>query len=474
MHDLKKYYAEEISRVKQLHTNDLESAKVGAERANAMLKKVLLEKSRLDRAKAREEVAKNGHRLGCFVRQSVYGQRAYGQEVWQNGQAFKLLDVQQAKLASLRSTLEAQRKEVAKTARKAKAEAKKSALDSATLLEVLEQEEVVRLAFAGLKRQEAAFSQEKLSLQREKMLYVREIKRVRDEDASRFSKLPQLGDRYLLLHMIGKGGFSEVWKTFDLEQHRYVACKIHQLNSHWTEEKKQSYTRHATREYAIHKSLSHRRVVSLFDVFEVDLDSFATVLEYCDGPDLDYVLKERGMLPEKEARAIVVQIISALVYMNTQKHRIIHYDLKPANILFAGPGEIKITDFGLSKIVPEGSSDQTGMELTSQGAGTYWYLPPECFMVPPPKISSKVDVWSLGAIFYQMLYGRKPFGHNMTQDKVLRERIMLHAHTVNFPAKPSCSEQAQDFIRLCLKHSQIERPDVHRLLNHEYLSMKIK
>ena len=45
----------------------------------------------------------------------------------------------------------------------------------------------------------------------------------------------------------------QVWKTFDLEQHRYVACKIHQLNSHWTEEKKQSYTRHATREYAIHK-----------------------------------------------------------------------------------------------------------------------------------------------------------------------------------------------------------------------------
>ena len=46
-----------------------------------------------------------------------------------------------------------------------------------------------------------------------------------------------------------------------------------------------------------------------------------------------------------------------------QKHRIIHYDLKPANILFAGPGEIKITDFGLSKIVPEGSSDQTGKEM---------------------------------------------------------------------------------------------------------------
>lgn len=54
-------------------------------------------------------------------------------------------------------------------------------------------------------------------------------------------------------------------------------------------------------------------------------------------------------------------------------------------------------------------NDQSGMELTSQGAGTYWYLPPECFIVgrTPPKITSKVDVWSIGVIFYQMLYGVK-------------------------------------------------------------------
>lgn len=73
-------------------------------------------------------------------------------------------------------------------------------------------------------------------------------------------------------------------------------------------------------------------------------------------------------------------------------------------------GEIKITDFGLSKIMDdENYSPDHGMDLTSQGAGTYWYLPPECFVVgkTPPKISSKVDVWSVGVIFYQCLYGKK-------------------------------------------------------------------
>jgi serine/threonine protein kinase len=83
------------------------------------------------------------------------------------------------------------------------------------------------------------------------------------------------------------------------------------------------------------------------------------------------------------------------------------------NILLTGgsvSGDIKITDFGLSKIMDsENYNPDHGMDLTSQGAGTYWYLPPECFVVgkTPPKISSKVDVWSIGVIFYQCLYGKK-------------------------------------------------------------------
>jgi len=87
-------------------------------------------------------------------------------------------------------------------------------------------------------------------------------------------------------------------------------------------------------------------------------------------------LRNRGPLPEKDARCVILQVLSGLRYLHHQKPAIIHYDLKPANILFCN-GEVKITDFGLSKLMPEGTD--TSMELTSQGAGTYWYLPPECF-----------------------------------------------------------------------------------------------
>jgi tousled-like kinase len=102
-----------------------------------------------------------------------------------------------------------------------------------------------------------------------------------------------------------------------------------------------------------------------------------------------------------------------LKYLSERQNPIIHYDLKPANILLqsgSATGEIKITDFGLSKQI-ENSDDGDSIELTSQGAGTYWYLPPETFQHfghgGGPKISSKVDVWSVGVIFYQCLFGKR-------------------------------------------------------------------
>ncbi|CAH8543477.1 unnamed protein product [Heterobilharzia americana] len=99
---------------------------------------------------------------------------------------------------------------------------------------------------------------------------------------------------------------------------------------------------------------------------------------------------------------------------------------------------------------------ETGMDLTSQGAGTYWYLPPECFETgrEPPKISSKVDIWSVGVIFFQCLFGKKPFGHNMSQADILHENTILHARSIVFPSTTKVSDGAKEFIRKCsqLKH----------------------
>jgi tousled-like kinase len=182
-------------------------------------------------------------------------------------------------------------------------------------------------------------------------------------------------------------------------------------------------------------------------------------------------------LPEKDAKALVIQIFSGLKYLNQINPPIIHYDLKPGNILIKDGG-IKLSDFGLSKIMQfddKSSFDREEVELTSQGVGTYWYLPPECFQTQvTPRISSKVDVWSVGVIFFQLLYGVKPFGNNQSQQTILEEQIILHASSVNFPTVPKVSEETKEFIRKCLEYRKDLRLDVLSIISLPYLRRNTK
>ena len=126
-------------------------------------------------------------------------------------------------------------------------------------------------------------------LEKEKVYYLQEFKRMRDEEFSKYcginskNQFTVLKDRYLILSVLGKGGYSEVYKAYDLESCKEVACKIHHFDNSWSDQIKDNYIKHAIRENEIHKDLNHRRVVKQFDTVEIDHNSFCTILELCSG-----------------------------------------------------------------------------------------------------------------------------------------------------------------------------------------------
>eukprot|EP00873_Tetraselmis_striata_P018737 jgi/Tetstr1/439001/TSEL_027493.t1 len=175
--------------------------------------------------------------------------------------------------------------------------------------EFLTRSEVLKAKLVALKREEERSASVKRSdWRRLRIKHIRqappagEAKRRKDEEDSRFINTAVLNGRYALMDMLGKAASARASRT----------------RAWW---------------------LSPTSL-------KIDHNTFATVLEVCLGGDLEGHLREHGSLPEKEAKAIVAQILQGLAYLNDPGRRIIHYDLKPANILFDSFGEVKITDFG--------------------------------------------------------------------------------------------------------------------------------
>ena len=293
---------------------------------------ILREKIALERTKKLQEIAQQNVAVGRVIYARV---GPHIQDLWCDGEDFAALHAGQKQVKLDREALEAQKRDLTKLFRKARADKLQASKDGtnggahgssgaalginsvnapvsiassgsalvggmhppvlpggagpaqSTSMEwarLVEREECLRMAFNDVKRREAALKKEEEALQMRKKLHLLNIKRASDLAESRFSRWTHaLNGQYVLVDLLGKGGFSEVWKAVDLRNFRYVACKIHQLNPAWSEAKKKNYTKHATREYKIHKGLRHERVVPLYHVFEIDTNSFATVLEYCPG-----------------------------------------------------------------------------------------------------------------------------------------------------------------------------------------------
>jgi tousled-like kinase len=417
--------------------NDLDIAIEAKDRATESLVIYLRELEEMKRAKQKEWVNNQSFKIGKFRTQST-GMTLT--QIWEDGVEIKQI---KAELDEVK-----RQKEENKT--------KKKSINYDKL-------EVHKFKNEMLNKQEADLNEKILKLYKDRIILEAEEKRLSEENKCNYSNKnwPILNNRYLILSLIGKGGYSEVYKAYDLVAHINVACKIHQLDTTWSENIKELYIRHTIRENQIHQRINHEKVVKHYDTVEIDNNSFATVLELCTGPDLSYYLKKNGFLSERESKIIIKQIVIGLKELHSLG--IIHYDLKPQNIIFH-KGEVKISDFGLAKEM----SDKEKIELTCLGVGTYYYLPPETF--DPNRnslIDQKVDIWSVGVIFYELLYGKKPFGNNMSQDRIFKENLIWNSKPLEFPTDSKINITKETQVSLFLNNF------IRNLLNDVYQRMLI-
>ncbi|MEK6652024.1 MAG: serine/threonine-protein kinase [Nitrospirota bacterium] len=207
---------------------------------------------------------------------------------------------------------------------------------------------------------------------------------------------PTLG-RYEVQKELGRGAMGIVYLGKDPKINRLVAIKTIRFDeveqSQLAETKKRFF-----REAEAAGTLSHPNIVTIYDAGE-DYDVAYVAMELLEGKDLSDLSSKENKLPLKEVLRIISSIADGLDYAHSKG--VVHRDIKPANIMLIKSGDVKITDFGIARVMAT-SSTQTGLVL-----GTPSYMSPE--QVLGKKVDGRSDLFSLGVVSFELLTGEKPF-----------------------------------------------------------------
>ncbi len=216
--------------------------------------------------------------------------------------------------------------------------------------------------------------------------------------------------RYEILDELGHGAMGIIYKAKDPLIDRLLAIKT--INLNLTQGPREEYE---TRFYAEAKaagSLSHPNIVTIYDV-GASGDVAFIAMEFLQGRELRDILDDEKQLPAGRAIDIAEQVATGLAYAH--EHDIVHRDIKPSNIMVMPDGRVKITDFGIARMLSATVRTQTGVVLGSPS-----YMSPEQIM--GIAVDRRSDIFSLGIVLYEMLTGQVPF-EGETLDAIM-DRIL--------------------------------------------------
>ncbi|HXD73801.1 MAG TPA: protein kinase [Vicinamibacterales bacterium] len=257
---------------------------------------------------------------------------------------------------------------------------------------------------------------------------------------------PQVGqvfdERFEIIDIISRSGMSSVYKATDLKSGTLVALKVPHLKL----ESDPAFFSRFEREEEIGRQLNHPGIIRIIPVDPGARSRPYLVMEYLQGQTLDEVMQVTSPMPEKDALQIASRLCDALDYMHT--HDVIHRDLKPQNVMLCNDGSLRIMDFGIAKAA---SSKRITFGGFSPTLGTPDYMAPE--QVKGQRGDQRTDIYSLGAILYEMLTGRLPFeGPNAY--------AVMNARLVGDPAAPRVQNPSiRPEVEEIVLHSMARNPE---------------
>ena len=257
------------------------------------------------------------------------------------------------------------------------------------------------------------------------------------------SELNVAGGRYRLERPLGRGGMATVYLGRDSELDRPVAVKVLAENLAGDA----AFRKRFLREARLAARLSHPNVVSVYDAGEDADGRLYIVMECVEGETLADVLRERGRLPADEAVGLALQACRGLAHAHAAG--LVHRDVKPQNLLLRKDGILKIADFGIARAAETTALTQVGTVL-----GTAAYLSPEQAL--GKEVTSAADVYSLGAVLYELLAGRPPYEFDSLGD--LAAQQAQGAITPVSELAPDVPERVEDAVMRSLARNPHYRP----------------
>jgi hypothetical protein len=264
-------------------------------------------------------------------------------------------------------------------------------------------------------------------------------------------------DIYEVKNKLGSGKFGLVKLGIEKKTGQKVAIKIMKKSSMDSSDLELVRT-----EIEILKICQHPNIIRLYNVFE-NADYMYIIMEYCSGGDLFSFLENRNFrIPEKRASTIIHKMATAVYYMHS--FGVAHRDLKPENVLMTSDdddGDIRILDFGLSKILGP-------YEKCDEPYGTLTYCAPEIIVDEP--YSKAVDLWSLGIMTYLMVSGKLPF-NSEDENEIARQVVYDEPDYIRNPVWKSITPECKDFIKRLLEKDQNKRMTIKEALEHKWIKM---